>query len=383
MDQQNLFILDSSSGVHLEYLAEGAANIIYKPTSHPQTPNVEADLNFVPDGITTTPLPTDLPSLMADPRLEGKLIRLRKDLSTVLPVQTSLDHFKNVISPLFHDSQVVSQTLLKISTEVIKDLNTELREMEAQGKRAAKRHGTYLAENEAYGTLITDMSSDSTSVSIEFKPKWLVQSPSAPTGSKRCRTCALRAMRLVTQSGHHGAENGSFCPLKLVSGDLILVNVTVDQILASPKYSQLRDQNIKSLLMSWIMESPVLQRLKQLQMDLDPAGLLAGDLASQDFLTTMTLRDCTLFLKASFSHVVKFRLLKITRFRFHALVQDQSKPGLEIWISRTRPARKPFIGEARNDSSLMKDGIPARKRIMKQNRMAAIFPRPDHDDKTH
>jgi len=301
MEMADVFVLERTSGLRLEYLAEGAANIIYKPLSAPQSPNTEADLAFIPDGSTPTPPPTELQPLMIDPRLDGKLIRLRKDLSTVLPVTTSWDHFHNVVSPLFLDSQIVSQTLFKISPLVIKDLNAELRQMESHGKRVSKRYGAYIAEDESYGTLISDMSSNEASLSLEFKPKWLVQSPSAPSESKRCRTCALQAMRLASPKNGHGAEDRrrGFCPLGIASGERRQVAVAISQIMTSSKLSTFRYPHLQGLIMSWILDDSLLQRLKQLQMELDPVGILEANLATQDFLTAMTLRDCTLFIRVS------------------------------------------------------------------------------------
>lgn len=301
MDPAGVFILEPTSGLRLEYFAEGAANIIYKPRNPPESPAAEADLQSIPDGSTSTPPPTDLQPLTIDPRVDGKLIRLRKDLSTVLPIKTSWDYLHNVVAPLFLDSQIVSQTLFKISPLVIKDLNIELHQMESHGQRPSKRNRTYLEEDERYGTLISDMSSNEASVSLEFKPKWLLQSPSAPSDSKRCRTCALQAMRLSSRTDCHGAEDSgtsSYCPLRLVSGDRSQVLVVVDQILASPTLSSLRDYyRLKDLIVDWILNASLLQRLKQLQGALDPVGTLEADLATQDFSTAMTLRDCTLFLR--------------------------------------------------------------------------------------
>lgn len=300
MDSTIIFILEPTSGLRLEYFAEGAANIIYKPFNPPESPTAEADLQSIPDGSTSTPPPTDLQPLMIDPRVDCKLIRLRKDLSTVLPIKTSWDYIHNVVAPLFLDSQIVSQTLFKISPLVIQDLNVELRQMESHGQRPSKRNRNYLAEDESFGTLVSDLSSNKASVSLEFKPKWLLQSPSAPSDSKRCRTCALQAMRLASRTDCHGAEDGGtsdYCPLRLVSGDRSQVQVAVEQILTSPKLSALRDDRLKDLIVDWILNASLLQRLKQLQVELDPVGTLEADLATQDFRTAMTLRDCTLFLR--------------------------------------------------------------------------------------
>ncbi|KAH0605645.1 uncharacterized protein H6S33_004867 [Morchella sextelata] len=61
---------------------------------------------------------------------------------------------------------------------------------------------------------------------IEFKPKWLTQSPNAPANWKLCRTCAVRFMqshknkeRQGQIEEEHESEAAEFCPLDLSSGD--------------------------------------------------------------------------------------------------------------------------------------------------------------------
>lgn len=301
-----MYVFEPTSA-SLDYLAEGAANIIYRPLGLPQSPSTEADLDFIPEGRTATPPPKEIQTLTVDPYLKGKLIRLRKDLSTTAPVTNSWNNFHNVISPLFLPSQLVSQDLFKIPPRIVQVLNAELRQQENAGSRPKKRHGTYLAEDEAYGTLITDMSSDEASISLEFKPKWLVQSPSAPQGSTRCRTCALRAMRQANQQDSYGSEAAKegFCPLRLVSGDRSQVKTAVTQMLSSLEFSELRNLHLQDTIVNWIMGSSLIRRLKQLQIELDPVGILQADLGSQSFLTAMTLRDCTLFLKVSRFHYIR------------------------------------------------------------------------------
>lgn len=61
---------------------------------------------------------------------------------------------------------------------------------------------------------------------IEFKPKWLTQSPNAPANWKLCRTCAVRFMqhhknkeRQGQIEDEHEPEAAEFCPLDLSSGN--------------------------------------------------------------------------------------------------------------------------------------------------------------------
>jgi inositol-pentakisphosphate 2-kinase len=91
-----------------------------------------------------------------------KLLRLRKNLPTTLPVATSQDAWERVIAPLFPHDQIVQQSLVRLGSRVIDDLNDKLRHWEQhpadnQHPRPSRRQGTYLADDE-FGLLITDMS---------------------------------------------------------------------------------------------------------------------------------------------------------------------------------------------------------------------------------
>ena len=300
MDLPDLYILDPSTGIRLSYLAEGAANIVYRPIPSPSSPSQEADIGFdqVDDSLPPTPPPTEIspPTLAA--HQSRKLIRLRKALPTTVPVSESWSHFQHVIRPLFSETELVSQTLFKISPNLLQDCNADLRSMEAVGQRNPSRHGLYLAEDEEYGTLIDDMTSSATHLSIEFKPKWLLQSPNAPATSERCRTCALRAMK-VARAREKDAMKGGFCPLKLVSGDMSGVADVVEALMGGWIYSDMERMRVGDRLMSWARDagSGLLGRLRELQGKLDGKGVLEADVTSGEFETAMTLRDCTLFLK--------------------------------------------------------------------------------------
>ena len=278
-------------GVQLMYLAEGAANVVYRIRSLPLDPSTSADLSFESYGPNTPP-PTDIEPLHMDPRLEGKLVRLRKRTSSATPVAQSQNHFETMIKPLFPSENLVQQILFQPSRDLLKNCNARLRDMEKSRARPSKRHDVYLAEDEMHGMLVTDMScSDDSFTFFEFKPKWLTQSPSAPPGSKRCRTCALRAMTKGSKPG--------LCPLNLMDDDRIVIAVCRIMGL-DPKQLQNYSSSEKDMLgriRDFLLRDSLLRRLRQLQMDKDPKGVLKSNLKSQDFLAAMTLRDCTLYLK--------------------------------------------------------------------------------------
>ena len=293
MASVHMVTIGLDDGVQLVYLAEGAANVVYRIRNPPLDPSTSADLNFESYGPNTPP-PTETEPLRMDPRLEGNLVRLRKMTSSTTPVAESQKHFESSIKPLFPSENLVQQTLFQPSKKVLKECNARLREMEKTGARPAKRHGVYLAEDEIYGMLVTDMScNDDSFTFFEFKPKWLAQSPSAPAKSKRCRTCALRAMK-------KGAKPG-FCPLDLMDKDRIITAVCRIMGLDPHRRQDYSGSQMEMLgrIRDFLLKDPLLRRLRQLQTNKDPNGALKANVASPDFLASMTLRDCTLYLRAS------------------------------------------------------------------------------------
>ena len=289
MDSAPLVTIGLDDGVQLVYLGEGAANVVYRIL--PLDPSISSDLNFESYGPNTPP-PTEIEPLHVDPNLEGKLVRLRKKTISTTPVADSQNHFKDFIKPLFPSENLVQQVLFRPSKDLLEDCNVRLREMENTGARPAKRRGVYLAEDEMYGMLVTDMScNDNSCRFFEFKPKWLAQSPSAPPESKRCRTCALRAMLKGTRP--------CFCPLDLLERDGITTAVCYIMGL-DPRRSNEYGEREKEMLVrirDFLLKDPLLHHLRQLQIHKDPNGVLKSNVFSSDFLAAMTLRDCTLYLK--------------------------------------------------------------------------------------
>lgn len=278
--------------------------MVYRIILPPPSPPISSDLDVESFGDSPrTPPPSEIPPLRYDPRLQGKLLRMRKNLPSLVPVIDSQKYFESVIRPLFPPQNLVDQVLFKPSRDLIKDCNRNLRRMEANGSRARKRHGVYLVEEETYGSLITDMTSDQddSHVSLEFKPKWLTQSPSAPPDHTRCRTCALRAMKFPKRKNPGEVEHLKLglCPLNLVSGNRAEVATAANIIFELSQQTYADDHIVRQRLHDFLYTTPLLQRLKDLQTDLDPSGVLQADYTAPKFLTAMTLRDCTLFLKVS------------------------------------------------------------------------------------
>ena len=294
--------LSTETAVELVYFAEGAANIVYRILPRPPTPgsSFEAEIGDVDE----CP-PTEISAPLMDPTFLGKLLRLRKDLPFTLPVLESHRQFVDTFPSLISPTHLVEQSLVKVTESLLRHCNDGLRMDESRGARPEKRRGTYLAENEPYGCLMTDMSctslEDEAYCGVEFKPKWLIQSPSAPQKARRCRTCALRARNShnTVQPPDTGRQSSlGFCPLMLVSEDRSMIAQAITNIVRQKRKTASESENqIVRYITDFLHQDPLLRRLRALQLELDPKGIFETDTSSVEFLVGMTLRDCTLFFK--------------------------------------------------------------------------------------
>jgi inositol-pentakisphosphate 2-kinase len=124
---------------------------------------------------------------------------------------------------------------------------------------------------------------------VEFKPKWLSQSPSAPKNAVRCRQCARFARTNADLARKNEPLQKAFCPLELKNHE----SRRLSQIIFPP-------ENHKEMLPrfdSWLSSNTLLPRLRQNQMMLDPIGVLINDKSDDNFRAAMTLRDCTVFVR--------------------------------------------------------------------------------------
>jgi inositol-pentakisphosphate 2-kinase len=206
---------------------------------------------------------------------------------------------------LFSEDQLIDQSIVDLRpAKVIEKLNKELRGWEiydyptkgslvSSDVRPTKRQGIYLAEDD-YGLLVTDMTPHGSGETvIELKPKWLLQSPSAPKDSKRCRQCA-RIARENAERARKGEKFLSyFCPLDLLSKDPH-VTLAVSRLLFAPSVPPAA---ILHRMSYWLQTNTLLQRLYNYQQIFDRVGPLNGDCNDKDFLCAMTLRDCSVYLR--------------------------------------------------------------------------------------
>ena len=306
--------LELPAELALEFFAEGAANVVYSISAPSYSPTtlLEAYSNSDEYGPGTPP-PSDLSMISIHTLTAGKLLRLRKDLPTATSILDAQREFERRIQPIFHETDLVQQEVVCLPVSLVERCDKELHRMEARGARSEKRAGVYL-RTDGYGTLVTDMARrENIAFGINLKPKWLAQSSSAPEEAKRCRTCALRAMRALQKAKRncegHVSEEGGFCPLYLLSGDEDKVYAAIDAVVPKSAKSLLMESvDLKHRIFEALQSSSILQRLKQIQIKLDPQGIFAADPTDPDFLTAMTFRDCTVFVAEMLDGSIEVRL---------------------------------------------------------------------------
>ncbi|OBT46889.1 hypothetical protein VE00_01956 [Pseudogymnoascus sp. WSF 3629] len=304
MDSPPDTILELPSNISATYLSEGAANVVYSINVPPQSSTTQlGDIQEKGEDTALNPW-------------HGKLLRFRKDLPTTTPTLNAHIAFRTSIAPLFPAEDLIDIRLVSLgSSHLIQTLNAALvaaEQASADSPRPRQRHGVYLADD-PHALLITDMSPPTSATLIQFKPKWLAPSPSAPPHSKRCRTCALHAKR--------GIQKPSFCPLDLISSSpadvrraaaLLLglpASAAIDtastgvytQNASTPTPATQKELATLPRLTNWAVTSPLLRHLRHIQTTCDPHGVshvLAHPTSSSlsGLQIAMTLRDVTVFL---------------------------------------------------------------------------------------
>jgi inositol-pentakisphosphate 2-kinase len=324
------------AAVCFKYLNQGGANVIFK--IHPWLPNKAGNgeaFIFVDAKIDTSKV---IPIHHSE--LVNKVLRVDKGLSKTLRCDEIISGFYSHVWPLFAPAAPIN--IVVISPEAtyvllktaMPNLDYTRHLMDHQGvalypsvmvditsKAEAvreEREAQRPWHMERWGILLPDMSPTvGSSVTVEVKPKWLAQSPTAPPNAIRCRTCALQVIKPKDPKKY-------ICPLQLLNGswDLVYpwilgrVKEQIDEhsTTVKPNY---KDQTsaIASHLATYLIKGDgqaLLWHLRSLQRKLDHHGVLCRKWmkdSSQDVRAAfdrnlrlaMTLRDCSLFIRIKYS----------------------------------------------------------------------------------
>ncbi|KAI1117136.1 inositol-pentakisphosphate 2-kinase-domain-containing protein [Nemania sp. NC0429] len=249
-------LVNDPERVHFEYVAEGRANVVFSIW--------EAGGSAARKG-----------------RFECTLLRVPKATSGVTPCdyKTLQDFHENQVEKNIGRQHLVPQVLIRISVEVADILHEKRSKTDESEIRAG------------YAMLIQDMSASPGFLVLEFKPKWLAQSPIASSRAKRCRTCAREAFRNYQRQASGHSVSVPICPLGLVHENVAVVMETIRRL--APEWTE-RDQK---RLLSAFQKSGILRRLRELQTKGDPGQALLDDPSDPHFGLAMTLRDCSCYVR--------------------------------------------------------------------------------------
>jgi inositol-pentakisphosphate 2-kinase len=203
--------------------------------------------------------------------------------------------FQSVIQPVLGEHTVRQELVILYNTDIIAQVNKFLRSNEHLRKDKFK--GTYVGQSD-WGLLVEDMrpQEHNSCLFFEFKPKWLLQSPSAPKGAIRCRQCAMELYHLVTKpAAQKCLPKDKPCPLAL-SNEHAHPRVNSPLRVAWEVPTQQFDEPIQEALRR-AANHPVISELRKLQAQLDQTGPLKFSTDNADFTLAMTLRDCTCFVQ--------------------------------------------------------------------------------------
>jgi inositol-pentakisphosphate 2-kinase len=322
--------------VCFEYFNEGGANVIFKILSWPQQYKARSRAFLFVDVKMDSPevVPTHQRELV------NKVLRVNKGLSKTLRCEEVISGFYTHVWPLFvtgaalvvlrplKDAYAPLSTILpdrnftehlmehrgvKLFSDVMGDLTSKSQAIGVEeGRNKEQRQLT----SKRWGILLPDMSPVAgSSVTLEVKPKWLAQSPTAPRDAVRCRTCALQIEKPKDADKY-------ICPLRLLDGNRNLVHPWIlarvtEQVVEHIKTPNAQDKaqisQIASHVTAYLTDGDgkaLLQHLSYLQKNLDPQGVLCRSrvkpkdveaIFDHNLRLAMTLRDCSLYIRVGYT----------------------------------------------------------------------------------
>ncbi|KAK7965024.1 Inositol-pentakisphosphate 2-kinase [Apiospora saccharicola] len=237
--------------------------------------------------------------------LPGGLLRVPKKIEGAHPYDYErLQQFRaTMIVPAVGPKHLVPQLLVRV-TEAQATAMNETRAQSGKAKDASTIKGP------GFAMLIQDMTPSPAAgqLGAEFKPKWLAQSPIAPEGAKRCRTCAREAYRnqkalakankAKQEQDQDGQESNSkpvatpVCPLGLLHDDPDVVLRSIARFAPSTWTSADHERLRRALATSGL-----LTKLRDVQTRGDPGNTMFDNPEDPGFGLAMTLRDCTCFVR--------------------------------------------------------------------------------------
>ncbi|KAK1964492.1 inositol-pentakisphosphate 2-kinase [Colletotrichum sublineola] len=215
-------------------------------------------------------------------------------------------YFWNTIAPLFsyRADMLAEVTWARIHSEAVLHLQRVLKPLDAGPPGSRLRPAKFRGDKIAGWDLVLMVESmrvrSEDERVVEFKPKWLAQSPSAPKGANTCRCCALAAKKFAGSKDRSLNPRDYPCPLwldperKTPGGKEEVRQKALRRLFLN---SSLGDNKHASTLYDLLKRTSILTLLKKHQLDKDPRGPLLASKNDTEFCTAMTLRDCSLYMR--------------------------------------------------------------------------------------
>jgi inositol-pentakisphosphate 2-kinase len=311
------------NGYSVQYVGEGAANVV---------------VDWLRSDSTNGGMCQPHPCYSGDHAdlVSGRLLRMPKAGTSAFSYQELQDYWENKIVPLFKLGDLVIQQYgpeyVPNKLLLAKDINDLLERLDQEGRRGSFRGSRVIVG--AKPMQLRDMRAENIfDLACEFKPKWLVQSPSAPGNAIRCRNCAHEAYKL-----HKAGEAGpatKLCPFKYVGRPSDLEEALEDilqRMRMQPAQTFLENNNthVRRRLGEWLHGDNVLKRLRMRQLQNDFKGPLHAEDDDVAFHLAMTLRDCSCYLRLP--HYPLARL----EARLGDLDKKNAESKMEYWRSTER-----------------------------------------------
>lgn len=283
------------------FVGEGAANAVFeiKVPHHGL-----ADLNFKGNSSLLSPpsiRDKETTRLTSSTQNKGLLLRVAKVPALGQPTAYNYlfqqKYYQTAIRPLLGSHAIHQELVILRNSGIIDELNRLLQDLDHT--RKPKFRGSFVGQSD-WGLLIDDMRPDPKApvprILVEFKPKWLSPSRSAPARAVRCRQCALELQRMLsracTDAGQFAPERKP-CPLALVDEEAPPPVTSPFRI--APQLVDAPEREHLQTSLEHILHDPFLDDLRAQQEELDTTGPLLAKPEDEKFAIAMTIRDCTCF----------------------------------------------------------------------------------------
>ncbi|KNG48151.1 inositol-pentakisphosphate 2-kinase protein [Stemphylium lycopersici] len=316
----------SASHVTFDYLNKGAANIIFRIQDWTQSGPATKFSFFSFIDVLRESKSSFKATPMDHQYLMRHVLRVPRGGQKHLSSMEIIHGYEHAIRPLFLPGTY--RTLGKvpaqrggadttITNRLSRDLTKHLMDHEAVlllpdvmshlYTRVEKSTFANTTPRNCWGILLPNMSpTPGRSITLEIKPKWLAQSPNAPSGAIRCRTCAMQVSVPKNRASY-------ICPLQVLHGDSSIIrpwaHATVTRQFGNESPSQAVISTMVEGIVAYLTVGDgvdLLRHLLQLQSTLDPWGVLCrpkqeSELFDYNLRLAMTLRDCSLFIKINYN----------------------------------------------------------------------------------